>query len=116
MIKDIAETNVNTNSMAGLINNFGQQCCKFVTERDAVKSQRQLNEIEKARILGIDSLPPPAQRYIRVCQLGVMLSVGGTFGALIAFWSGATTVRTSLQSAKTASLQLIVTGSSNSSA
>ncbi|KAK6506468.1 hypothetical protein TWF506_011375 [Arthrobotrys conoides] len=110
MIKDIAETNVNKSAMTGLINNFGQQYCKFITERDAVEAQRQLNEIEKARMMGIEFLPPPAQTYVRVCQIGVVLSAGGTFGTLVAIWTGATAVKTSLASAKTAGLQLLVMG------
>ncbi|KAF3177927.1 hypothetical protein TWF225_009302 [Orbilia oligospora] len=110
LIKDIAETNVNKATMTGLINNFGQQYCKFITERDAVEAQRQLNEIEKARMQGIDFLPPAAQTYVRVCQVGVVLSLGGTFGTLIAIWTGANAVTTGLQSAKTAGLQLLVMG------
>ncbi|KAK6524464.1 hypothetical protein TWF281_011372 [Arthrobotrys megalospora] len=110
MIKDIAEMNINRMAMTGLINNFGQQYCKFVTERDAVENQRQLNEIEKARMLGYTYLPVPAQRFVRICQVAVILSVGGTFGTLIAIWSGATAIRTSMQAAKTAGLQCIVMG------
>ncbi|KAK6345898.1 hypothetical protein TWF730_010241 [Orbilia blumenaviensis] len=110
IIRDFAEMNINRMAMAGLVNNFGEQYCKFVSQRDAVETQRQLNEIERARIQGYDYLPPPAQRFVRVCQIAVILSVGGTFATLVAIWSGATAVRTSLQAAKTAGLQCLVMG------
>ncbi|KAK6331646.1 hypothetical protein TWF718_002195 [Orbilia javanica] len=110
IIKEAATMNVDRANMSGVMNNFGQQYCRFITERDAVENQRQLNEIEKARMQGTDFLPTAAQRYLHVCQAGVILSVGGTFGALIAFWTGATAVGINLQAAKTAGIQLIVVG------
>ncbi|EPS40030.1 hypothetical protein H072_6129 [Dactylellina haptotyla CBS 200.50] len=110
LIRDMAEMNVNKMQMTGIINNFGQQYCKFVGELNAVETQRQLNEIEKARLFGAVFLPIAHQRYLRICQVTVILSVSGTFGTAIAIWSGATAIKTSMQAAKTAGLQCLVMG------
>ncbi|KAK6540425.1 hypothetical protein TWF694_009221 [Orbilia ellipsospora] len=110
LIRDMAEMNVNKIQMTGIINNFGQQYCKFVGELNAVESQRQLNEIEKARLFGCIFLPIPHQRHLRACQVAVILSVSGTFGAIVAIWSGATALSTSMQAAKTAGLQCLIMG------
>ncbi|KAF3915138.1 hypothetical protein ABW20_dc0102699 [Dactylellina cionopaga] len=110
MVKDMAEMNVNRMQMTGIINNFGQQYCKFVGDLNAVESQRQLNEIERARQQGYLFLPLAHQRFVRTCQVTVVFAVGGTFGALIAIWSGATAIKTSMQAAKTAGLQCLIMG------
>ncbi|KAK6338066.1 hypothetical protein TWF696_001537 [Orbilia brochopaga] len=110
LIRDMAEMNVNKQTMTGLVNNFGSQYCKFITDRDAVEAQRQLNDVERARMLGYLFLPPPLQLHLRICQISVVLSLGGTFGACMAFWSGSRALQTSMLACRTAGLQCLVMG------
>ncbi|KAF3912408.1 hypothetical protein AA313_de0210166 [Arthrobotrys entomopaga] len=46
----------------------------------------------------------------KIQMTAVILSVSGTFGAIVAIWSGATALSTSMQAAKTAGLQCLIMG------
>ncbi|KAF3904672.1 hypothetical protein ABW21_db0207879 [Orbilia brochopaga] len=110
MIREMAEANVNKAALTGIVNNFGTQYCKFVTDRDAVERQRQINDIERARVSGHQFLPIHIQRHLRICQATAIIALGCTFGACMSFWSGAKALEQSITACRTAGLQCMVMG------
>ncbi|KAF3936186.1 hypothetical protein ABW19_dt0203110 [Dactylella cylindrospora] len=109
LIRDMAEFNVNRTNMTGLINNFGAQYCKFASDRDAVEAQRQLNEIDRQRMSGIDCYPPNLQNYVYVCRFTLFAYAVGALGWFFALWSMMNALKISFEASKAAGLQCLVT-------
>ncbi|EWC47915.1 hypothetical protein DRE_02797 [Drechslerella stenobrocha 248] len=110
VVREMAEANVNKLQIMALMDNFGAEFSKYAAARDTVETQRQLNAIQRARMLGYLFLLAPLQRHLRICQASVVLAVGGGLGAAMAIWSGVAALSASMQAVKTAGLQCIVMG------
>ncbi|KAJ6258757.1 hypothetical protein Dda_6810 [Drechslerella dactyloides] len=119
-IRDLAENNVNKATLSGLVNNFSTQYHRLAVadsfrptdakNLDAAEMQKQLNEIEKARVLGYHLLPLQLRRHLRICQAAVVLAIGCVFGSMMAIWSGARALNANMHACRTAGLQLIIVG------